>query len=599
MNPPSKLLGSKVNSLFAGPTYPMNSLPLQDTSSWLSPDLKARAVASPLSSFFIQPTRIVWQSETGVENAGRLLQPQLGQSGIWQEEGPCVLTAQDGKPASIVLDFGSELHGAVELFTASTEKGGSCAVRVRFGESVSEAMSEVGEKGAQNDHATRDMTINAPWLGKTTLGPSGFRFVRIDALDPEQPLSLVQVQAVLIIRDIPQLGAFRCNDERLNEIWQVGAYTVHLNMQEYLWDGIKRDRLVWIGDMHPEVSTINAVFGFNDVVTRSLDATRDRTPASEWMNGISSYSMWWILIHEQLWVQHGDREYLYQQEEYLRELLKNFVSLVDSEGREQIDGVRFLDWPSSPNEQGVTAGLQALTVMTLEAGAHLLAEMDDYETATLCRETAQRARKIVPDANGSKSGAALQVLAGLRDAKETSDQLLKVGGALGVSTFYGYYVLKALSRAGDTADALDIVRTYWGAMLDRGATTFWEDFNLEWLEGSSRIDEIVPDGLKDLHGDYGDYCYQGFRHSLCHGWASGPTAWMSEYVLGFQPQAHGCQIVSIAPQLGDLEWAEGRFPTPQGIIEVRHERREDGLVYSTVNSPDNIQFELVGAQLVN
>ena len=82
--------------------------------------------------------------------------------------------------------------------------------------------------------------------------------MRIDNLDPELPVELSQVGAVLQVRDIPQVGSFRCDDERLNRIWAVGAYTVHLNMQEYLWDGIKRDRLVWIGDMHPEVSTINA-----------------------------------------------------------------------------------------------------------------------------------------------------------------------------------------------------------------------------------------------------------------------------------------------------------------------------------------------------
>ena len=27
--------------------------------------------------------------------------------------------------------------------------------------------------------------------------------------------------------------------------------------------------------------------------------------------------------------------------------------------------------------------------------------------------------------------------------------------------------------------ALDVIRTYWGAMLDLGATTFWEDFNID------------------------------------------------------------------------------------------------------------------------
>jgi alpha-L-rhamnosidase len=61
-------------------------------------------------------------------------------------------------------------------------------VRVRFGESVSEAMAELGgEQNAQNDHAIRDQTVTLPWLGKKMVGPSGFRFVRIDNADPHAP----------------------------------------------------------------------------------------------------------------------------------------------------------------------------------------------------------------------------------------------------------------------------------------------------------------------------------------------------------------------------------------------------------------------------
>ena len=29
--------------------------------------------------------------------------------------------------------------------------------------------------------------------------------------------------------------------------------------------------------------------------------------------------------------------------------------------------------------------------------------------------------------------------------------------------------------------ALDIIRDYWGGMLDMGATSFWEDFDLAWM----------------------------------------------------------------------------------------------------------------------
>ncbi len=77
-------------------------------------------------------------------------------------------------------------------------------------------------------------------------------------------------------------------------------------MQYYLWDGVKRDRLVWVGDMHPETSVIQAVFGYDDVVPRSLDLIRDETGLPEWMNGIPTYSMWWIIIHYGWYMQNGD-----------------------------------------------------------------------------------------------------------------------------------------------------------------------------------------------------------------------------------------------------------------------------------------------------
>jgi hypothetical protein len=549
------------------------------TAAWSAPILPAGSAAtpeaSPLSAWFMPPTRIVWTSAAGTTHAQDLLGPKLGQAVLKNPQPPCVLApATNGATGGgILLDFGTELTGNIEIFTPITKDKNLPLVRIRFGESVAEAMAELGgDANAQNDHAVRDQTVRLPWLGKITVGPSGFRFVRIDNVDPKESAQISEVRAVLLLRDVPQVGSFRCDDERLNQIWKVGAYTVHLNMQEYLWDGVKRDRLVWIGDMHPEVSTINAVFGFNDVVPRSLDLTRDITPVTEWMNGISSYSMWWVLIHEQWWMHHGDRAYLAAQKPYLSALLKKLAALIGPDGREKIDGLRFLDWPSSPNQQGVTAGLQGLLVMTLESGERLMKVLDDAPTAALCAAAAARGRKVVPAANASKSGAALLALAGMTDAKKTADDVLKVGGAKNISTFYGFYVLQALAKAGETNTAFDFISTYWGAMLDLGATTFWEDFDLDWTKDAARIDELVPAGKKDVHGGYGAYCYIGFRHSLCHGWASGPTAWLSENVLGITPLEPGFKRVRIVPQLGRLHWAEGAYPTPLGPIHTSWKR---------------------------
>ena len=562
-------------------------------------DQPTEGARSPITEFRIDPVRILWQSEQGVGDTRTLLAPHAGQPVLEAPLPPCLIETTADSTGGLLLDFGREIQGHVQLFTPLAPGKEPVRARIRFGESAGEAMADLGgKKNAGNDHAVRDQVVTLPWLGTQTVGPSGFRFVRIDAVDPGRPVRLTQVRAVLSIRDVPRIGSFRCPDERLNRIWQVGADTVHLCMQDYLWDGIKRDRLVWIGDMHPEVSTINAVFGFNGVVPESLDLTRDVTPVTKWMNGISSYSMWWVLIHEEIWRHHGDRAYLSAQQAYLAPLLERLAGLVGPDGRERIDGMRFLDWPSSPNKEGVTAGLQGLLVMTLESGGRLMTELGDDRVAGICTSAAQRARRVVPDANGSKSGAALLALAGMRDAKETADAVLLPGGPSGVSTFYGFYVLNALGEAGRHAAALELIRTYWGGMLDLGATTFWEDFDLAWTDNAARIDELVPEGKKDIHGDCGAYCYEGFRHSLCHGWASGPTAWLSRHVLGVSPAAPGFTKARIAPALGDLAWAEGTYPTPRGPIHVRHERQPDGTLRSWVTAPAGVAVEAVGTTLV-
>ncbi len=558
---------------------------LASFSNALPPTLQTVARKSELSSFIIPPTRIVWTSDTGVEHSENLLKPKSGQVVLAEPVPPMTL-----KPGSgVIIDFGIEISGNIELFTPQTRSKDMPSVRLRFGESVAETMAEIGERGAQNDHAVRDQIIQLPWLGKKTVGPSGFRFARIDNVDPKVDLQLSEVRAILQLRDIPYIGSFKSSDERLNKIWATGAYTVHLNMQDYLWDGIKRDRLVWLGDMHPEVSVINAVFGYNSIVPESLDLIRDVTPVTEWMNGISSYSMWWIIIQEDWYRHHGNLEYLKEQKTYLSALIKRLATFVDADGKETLDGMRFLDWPTFDNKMAVHEGLQAMMKLAMESGARLSEILGDPATADLARSTATQLAKHVPEPSGRKSPAALLSLAGLRDAADVANGVLKKNGPQDLSTFYGFYVLNALAETGDIETGLDFISQYWGGMLDFGATTFWEDFDLAWTQDAGRIDELPVAGKKDLHGDFGAHCYVGFRHSFCHGWAGGPTAWLSRNVLGIEPAAPGFAKVRITPNLGHLEWAEGTFPTPKGPIKVRHEKQPDGSVNSRIDLPEGIE----------
>ena len=66
-------------------------------------------------------------------------------------------------------------------------------------------------------------------------------------------------------------------------------------------------------------------------------------------------------------------------------------------------------------------------------------------------------------------------------------------------------------------------------MLDLGATTFFEDFNVDWAIEAGRIDELPDPEKVDFHKTYGEYCYKGYRHSFCHGWSSGVIKFIKEY----------------------------------------------------------------------
>ena len=577
--------------LFLGVFSSYAQLPpvVQSSGAIVRPDELTRA--------YVSPVRVVmkYAGRNGdlLRGDSLLLRGGNGQAQSGRKNCTLMRSTSDEK-SFLILDFGCELHGGLCMVMGSSSRREPSKVRIRFGESVGEANSETcnseWKRGfSTDDHAKRDFMIEIPRDGMIELGITGFRFVRIDLLVEDVTISLKEVSAILRYRDIPYLGSFSCNDDRLNRIWETGAYTVHLNMQEFLWDGIKRDRLVWLGDMHPEMSTITRVFGAHEVVPRSIDLACEQYPLPRWLNGMSAYSMWYLINMQDWYQQTGDIDYVRRHADYMAGVVALVDSKVDEEGNEWLASWRFLDWPSSPDTLGVEAGYRALIIWAMNDAFELLTLVGREKEAALSRDIIARLKKKILPHNHLKQAAALMALAGLIDPGQACDEVVSAGGADRFSTFYGYYMLEALALAGKYDTALSIIRDYWGGMLDMGATTFWEDFDLDWTVGAAPIDNPVPEGMKDIHGDFGAYCYPGFRHSLCHGWASGPTAWLSDHILGVSIVDPAKRLVRIEPHLGDLLWVKGSYPTPWGVIKVSHERRNNGNIATRVELPRGVR----------
>ncbi|GAF73686.1 unnamed protein product, partial [marine sediment metagenome] len=113
--------------------------------------------------------------------------------------------------------------------------------------------------------------------------------------------------------------------------------------------------------------------------------------------------------------------------------------------------------------------------------------------------------------------------------------------------YFNFFVGYALGKIRAVPDMVWLIRAYWGEMVERGASSFWEAFDCTSPPGK------LPDKM----------------WSLCHAWSAGPGFLLPTYVLGVAPAEPAWKTVSFRPALAGLDYAEGTIPTPLGAIEVK------------------------------
>ena len=459
---------------------------------------------------YLFPVRIVdYKCDMSVES---LLKRQSLQIGLSEKH---TVNFSDGD--YVILDFGKEMCGGARILTFHSDKSN---VRLRFGESLSECCSDIGgEKNATNDHAPRDFEVFFPNYSDLTFGNTGFRFLRID-FSGKTKLKCVVAENNILKRKAAY--EYKGEDTRIAEIFRTAKRTVDLCASSgYVWDGVKRDRLVWIGDMHPEMIALTTLYSRMPEIERSLDFVRRQTPLPNWMNAMPAYSLWWIIILADYYKKAGRKSFIVRQLDYLEELIKQLDYYVKDDGELNYPSY-FVDWPTHEREDEKD-GVRAINIIAMKKAIELLGDFD--RETSFAKTLLERLLKIEISPKTSKQITALKYFA--TSLTDEDKARLTAGGACGMSTFMSYYILKAVASF-DKPRAIEMMKEYYGTMLDKGATTFWEDFDVEWAKNSCRIDEYPTDDQKDIHGDFGAFCYVGYRHSLCHGWSAGVIQFIAE-----------------------------------------------------------------------
>ncbi len=487
---------------------------------------------------------------------------------------------------TLTLDFGREIAGRVQVVSDSDTP---LTVSIAYGESIDEAHDEP-YLGVDVLHVTPH---------GTGLGPkSSFRYAQIRFLSGAPEVKFRAIRVEDIFYPVQYQGSFESSDKLLNEIWETGAYTTHLCMQNDIWDAPKRDRGRWMGDTDISGRVSDAVFADRFLLKDTLTRLVGPLPLHDAVNGIPGYSSYWFTELTDFYKHTGDKDYLEQVHDRIVALLQ-FMDLDFDTDNHFINHTHewlYVDW--SPGLNGISPETQKATtleyVRAYHAGAWLLRELGDRENAehweqradALTQTSQQRDWTTAESTNSGSFGPrwqtnAMAVLSGVAKPEQYGAIWQNVLSHVGektyrpsvISPYYGAYVLDAMAEIGHRQAALDWIREYWGGMIQEGATSFWEAYDPAWPKDNPHVDLQADDT-------------SGYRISLAHGWSSGPTYWLMEQVLGIQPTGPGFATVTIRPDLLDLDWAKGGEPTPHGLLRVSL-TKEHGMT-ATVDVPDGV-----------
>jgi alpha-L-rhamnosidase len=520
-------------------------------------------------ALLIESATTAWESSVdGVHWAAAQPIPQVA-SGLppHRSELPTLEIQPQGKQGE-VFDFGRELLGNVSFHCDGQPK-------LWVGESIPEVMEENIKRLDQHTDLARG--DDGLWRSQHQLA---LRYARITGG------TATDLKVDAVFRPGQYRGAFACSDERLTRIWMHSAFTLRSCMNHLMLDGVKRDRLPWIGDQAVNLAVNAYTFADADIIRRSFTALgRNGIEASD-INGIVDYSLWWIISNDQFQRFFDDPVYLQREWPRLKSAVEFMEKQCDASGYlvPRPGTWLFIDWGISKKKELTNVPLQALWFWALQSAAALADRTQHADDAVRWRSRATtlaatlREKAWDAEAKGwkmhveetgalSRHANLLAVLSGLA----TEDQLPSIKQHLLanklppiLTPFMGTLELTALARLGAYDAIPPRIEAFWGKQLDHGATTFWEQFK--------------PGDLYSMYS-------RPFANSHCHAWASGPAAVLPAEILGIRPLADGWKRFSVAPHLGSLEWAAATVPAGAQNIEVEARRSPAGLTLTVICSP--------------
>jgi alpha-L-rhamnosidase len=419
-----------------------------------------------------------------------------------------------------------------------------------------------------------------------------------------------------------QPGAeFRCSDEELNKIFQAGIRTVQLNSRDSFTDCPTREQQAWVGDsvVHQMIHLVtNLDWRLAWQYLKLSDSPRydgilpmtvvGPSEASGGMT-IPDWSLHWVHGVYNLYRFTGDKEAVVAYMPSVARVLRWFAPYQNSQGQIQ-DLIEWdlIDW-SAVSVDGVSSLYTAIWARGLREFAEIAGWLGENASREWAEKLYAKAKAGFEVFWNEERGSYIDhIVDGVK-----RPEMSQLAGALAIAAELA--PKDRWQRIINTiTDPQKVVIRTWmfgdgegdGPPDLRAPRRFTWDTQNQIVKAEPFMSYVVHDAvaMADLSGRLPELCRhwstfltggydtigEDWKHGThVHGWSCTPTKDMIFYTLGVTPAEPGYTTARIAPDLGDLAWAEGKVPTPYGLISVRV---DPGRVL--VDSPVPLIVELPG-----
>ncbi|MFC6181692.1 alpha-L-rhamnosidase-related protein [Lactiplantibacillus daowaiensis] len=450
----------------------------------------------------------------------------------------------------VLFDFGRAVNGSVIVNLNRT-----APITLCYGESETEARDVAMCYYKQNDVT-----------GTTKVRKRAFRYIFVPAAQ------VGEVELTAMHEYIPKKNTsmFKSNNQLINQIWNVSTETLNLCSDLFFIDGIKRDRWIWAGDAYQANFMNEYSFFDEDIDKRTLLALRGQDDIKQHIDTIVDYSMLWVIGVLNHYQMTGDKEFLKTIYPKLESMVQYFVAQTNEKGfiygREN-DWI-FVDW-SEIDKTGTVAAEQILLLevyKTILACGQVLGEsVTEYQT-----KYDQLLANIMTYFWDDEKGAFIDsyesgkrhvtrhanIFAILFDVVDAQKQqsilkhvLLNDEITQLTTPYFKFFEQDALCKLGQQQRVYQVLLDYWGGMLDRGAVTFWEEFD-------------PKQHGKEMYAMYGD----PYGKSLCHAWGASPIYLLGRHFLGLRATQPGYAAFEIEPHLAAFDQLHAVLPVKNGTV---------------------------------